>query len=110
MTGGRHSMSAFQIRDGLFARLHAIEKMADMQPELLPGVAGFVLDGLCPELVRPGLLHALRPTEGMRPGELGNGVLRRDLAIALQGEAGARDQQASLRTTELQSALHLAGA
>src|SRR5262249_52110498 len=49
VTGRRHAVGAFQIRDRLLTRLDAIEEVAYVQPELLPGVAKFVLNGPDPE-------------------------------------------------------------
>src|SRR5262249_35111930 len=106
----RHAVGALQVGNGLAARADAVEKVPGVQLELFARAAGFVLLGLRPRFDRVGLLDALRPADGVGPGELRHGVLRGDLAVAGQDEAGARDRQAAARAAQFQSGRRLAGA
>src|SRR5262249_9312337 len=102
MTCRCHTVSAFQVRDRLTARLDAIQEVADVPAKLLTGVAGAILDrfGASPRLAVRS--DRARAAHRMSARELRNGILRRNERVGGDNEARSRNRQAAARAAERQ--------
>src|ERR1043166_7391334 len=83
-------MTAFQIANRRLARLDAVEKIPRVPSVIFHGLAGFVLDGLGPELALLGLRLGLGSTDWVtRWQHARDDIVRRHFGIREDLEAGA---------------------